>query len=343
MNTNGAIMEVFSLRKYFPVRTGVLRRATAQVKAVDGVDFTLREGETFGIAGESGCGKTTLGFVLAGLIELSQGVVRFKTDRTSGGDGWVDYADLERKERRRLTEEIQLIFQDPFSSLNPRMILQEILTEPLVIHGKGDGTTRLKRSIELLDAVGLGPEYLYRFPPELSGGQRQRIAIARALALSPKLLVCDEPTSALDASVQSQVLELLKTLQKEFNLTYIFITHNLSVLYYISDRVAIMYLGRIVEIGDSDLLFFSPKHPYTAALLSATPIADPAVKLKRIDLKGRVPSPINIPSGCRFHSRCSFAREICRETEPELVELEDGRKVACHLKDELSLPGVQRP
>lgn len=323
VNRQEVLLEVKNLVKHFPITKGIIfSRQVGAVKAVDGISFTVRRGETLGLVGESGCGKTTTGRVILRLIEPTSGEVWF--------DG-KNVPALSKDELRELRKDMQIIFQDPYASLNPRMTVGDIIGEPLHIHKLAKGKEREKRIQELLDVVGLSSFHARRFPHEFSGGQRQRIGIARALAVRPKLIVCDEPVSALDVSIQAQVINLLQDLQEEFGLTYLFIAHDLSVVKHISDRVAVMYLGKIVELADKDRLYSNPKHPYTQALLSAIPIADPTVKRQRIILKGDVPSPINPPSGCRFHTRCPYAMDICRVKEPEFVDTGDGHFAACHL------------
>ncbi len=322
----GVLLEVGDLKKYFPVRSGVLQRVNAWVKAVDGVSFQIREGETFGLVGESGCGKTTVGRTVLRLIEPTEGRVVFM------GTNVLTASSSELKKLRR---NMQIIFQDPFSSLDPRMPIGKSIGEGLEIHGvKGDEANERVRQV--LTEVGLHPEHARRFPHEFSGGQRQRIGIARALALRPKLIVCDEPVSALDVSIQSQVLNLLNDLQRDYGLTYLFIAHNLSVVEHISDRVGVMYLGKLVEVTARDELYRNPLHPYTKALISAIPMPDPDYKRERIILPGDVPSPLNPPPGCRFNPRCPVAIGVCREVEPELRNVgEPGHEhwVACHLVD----------
>ncbi len=336
------LLEVKNLKKYFPVKRGIFRRTVGWVKAVDGVSFFIRRGETLGLVGESGCGKTTTGRAILKLIEPDPGSQILFHD-----DGRViDIAKLRPRQMKPLRRKMQIIFQDPYSSLNPRMTIGDIIAEPLIIHGVA--RTRKEREArvrELLEAVGLNPAYMKRYPHEFSGGQRQRIGIARALALDPQLIVCDEPVSALDVSIQAQVINLLEDLQKEFGLTYLFIAHDLSVVRHISDRVAVMYLGKIVEMAETEELFQNPKHPYTEALLSAVPVPDPDVKLERIILEGDVPSPVNPPSGCVFHPRCPYYNrngwEVCRTQTPELVDVTGtGHFAACHFARELKLQGV---
>ncbi|MCS6777147.1 MAG: dipeptide ABC transporter ATP-binding protein [Chloroherpetonaceae bacterium] len=333
------LLEVEDLRKHFPIRHGLLRRVVGQVRAVDGVSFTLRRRETLGIVGESGCGKTTVGRCLLRLIEPTQGHVWLHTDA-----GPVDLTTLSASQLKRLRPRMQMVFQDPQSSLNPRMTVGDILAEPLVVNRVCRGRRALQERVcALLEAVGLRASDARRYPHAFSGGQRQRIGIARALALHPDLVVADEPVSALDVSVQAQILNLLTDLRAKFGLAYIFIAHDLGVVAHISDRVAVMYLGKIVEIGATHTLFATPRHPYTEALLSAVPVADPYVQRarQRIRLGGDVPSPASPPSGCRFHPRCRYARPICAQEEPVLRAVGPDHSVACHLADELALQGMQ--
>ena len=315
-------MEVKDLKKHFPVKGGILQRVTGFVRAVDGLNFEIERGEVFGLVGESGCGKTTLGRACLRLIEPTSGEVRFED---------VDLLNLNLKDMQKMRLNVQMVFQDPFSSLDPRMMIKDIVGEGLVIHGLAKGSELKERVLQNLERVGLKKEHLYRYPHEFSGGQRQRIGIARSLVLNPKFIVLDEPTSALDVSVQAKILNLLLKLQKELGLTYMFISHNLSVIEYMSDRIAVMYVGKIVETGTKVELFENPLHPYTRALFSAIPIPDPDLKHEKIILKGDVPSPLNPPSGCRFHPRCQYAEELCEREEPPLIEVNSGHKVACHL------------
>jgi len=315
------LLEVQNLVKYFPVRGGLLQRVQAWVRAVDDVSFFVRKGETLGLVGESGCGKTTLGRTVLRLLEPTGGHVYFE-----GGD----VAEMRPNDLKKARKDMQIIFQDPYSSLDPRVPIGESIGEGLTIHGIGEPKHRNRMVQDALEAVGLYPEHARRYPHEFSGGQRQRIGIARALVLQPKFIVCDEPVSALDVSIQSQVLNLLKKLQAEYGLTYLFIAHNLSVVEHISDRVAVMYLGKMVELADRDELFLNPMHPYTLALMSAIPVPDPTVQRERIILKGDVPSPLNPPPGCRFHPRCPVAIGLCSEVEPEFREIVEGHWVACH-------------
>ncbi|MBP2019222.1 oligopeptide/dipeptide ABC transporter ATP-binding protein [Symbiobacterium terraclitae] len=321
------LVEVRNLKKHFPVTGGgIIARTVGWVKAVDGVSFQIRRGETLGLVGESGCGKTTLGKVLLRLQEPTDGQVLF--------EGRNIY-DLNREQMRKLRREMQIIFQDPYASLNPRMTVGDIIGEPLEIHGVARGAAKTKKVHELLDVVGLASFHARRYPHEFSGGQRQRIGIARALALNPKLIVCDEPVSALDVSIQSQVLNLLEDLQKEFGLTYLFIAHGLAVVKHVSDRVGVMYLGKMMEISPADELYANPLHPYTEALMSAIPIPDPTLKRERIVLEGDVPSPVNPPKGCRFHTRCRYqpqVGDICKTEEPPLINVGGDHWVACHMR-----------
>ncbi|MGP4070945.1 ABC transporter ATP-binding protein [Piscibacillus sp. B03] len=318
------LLKVRNLKQYFPIKGGMLGRTVNHVKAVDDVSFEIYEGETLSVVGESGCGKSTTGRAILRLDDPTEGTIEF--------DG-IDLLNLSKSEMRKRRKDIQVIFQDPYASLNPRQTVYQILAEAMEIQDVVPKEKRRERAIELLETVGLNAEQIDRFPHEFSGGQRQRVGIARALAVEPKLIICDEAVSALDVSVQAQVLNLLKKLQREFNLTFLFIAHDLGVVRHISDRVAVMYLGKVVEIADKKSLFDNPQHPYTKALLSAIPTPDPEAKKERIVLKGDVPSPINPPSGCRFHTRCPFATEMCKTDVPEprhLDHMEEGHHAACH-------------
>ena len=331
MSTNGTstkaqnLVEVKNLVKYFPIKGGLLQRTVAQVKAVDDVSFAVKEGETLGLVGESGCGKTTVGRTLLRLTPATKGTVEFQGQ---------DIFKFNGGQMKSLRKDMQIIFQDPYSSLDPRMPVGESIGEGLLVHGMGSAKQRNEIVVEMLRKVGLEDYHARRYPHEFSGGQRQRIGIARALALRPKFIVCDEPVSALDVSIQSQVLNILKDLQNEFGLTYLFIAHNLAVVEHISDRVGVMYLGKMVELTTREALFREPLHPYTKALLSAIPIPDPTVKRERVILQGDVPSPVNPPSGCRFHTRCPVAIDKCKSIEPPLEELRPGHWVACHVARE---------
>ncbi len=325
------LLESEGLVKHFPAKRDVFGRPRAWVKAVDGVSFALHEGETLALVGESGCGKSTVGRLVLRLLEPSAGRVRFEG---------ADIQRLGAAEMRRLRRHMQIIFQDPYASLNPRMTVGQMIAEPLALHDVVLPSQRAARVRDLLHRVGLRPEHSERFPHEFSGGQRQRIGIARALAVEPKLIVCDEPVSALDVSIQAQVVNLLADLQREFGMAYIFIAHDLAVVRHIATRVAVMYLGHIVELAETASLFAEPRHPYTQALLSAVPVPDPAARRKRIILEGDVPSPMAPPPGCRFHTRCPHARERCREEVPALVGDAAGRATACHFWRELRAPDV---
>jgi oligopeptide transport system ATP-binding protein len=323
--TDRPLLEVKNLVKRFPVTGGFLQRVVDHVHAVDGVSFDIAPGETLGLVGESGCGKSTTGRCILRLIDPTSGEVRFEGH---------DVTHLDREKHGSLCRDMQIIFQDPFASLNPRMTVGAIIAEPMIIHGLlKTAKQRDARVIELLETVGLQPDHRRRYPHEFSGGQRQRIGIARALAVEPKLIVCDEPVSALDVSIQAQVINLLEDLQEKFNLTYLFIAHDLSVVEHISNRVAVMYLGRVVEIATAHDLYSNPRHPYTEALLSAVPIPDPSLKRERIRLQGDVPNPINPPKGCHFHTRCPIRKDICSQSAPPLKQGQNGHWVACHLRD----------
>ena len=324
-NEKKDLIQIKNLVTYFPVRSGLLQRTVAWVQAVDDVSFTIRAGETLGLVGESGCGKTTVGRSILRLVEPTSGSVLF--------DG-NDVLALRRKELKNIRRDMQIIFQDPYASLDPRVPIGESVMEGLNIHKIGSRRERRDLMIETLRKVGLEDYHARRYPHEFSGGQRQRIGIARALALRPRFIICDEPVSALDVSIQSQVLNILKDLQADFNLTYLFIAHNLSVVEHISERVAVMYLGKIVEVTSRETLFNMPLHPYTQALMSAIPIADPTLKRQRTILKGDVPSPLHPPSGCRFHPRCPVAKDNCSVDEPVLREIRPGHQVACHYAED---------
>jgi peptide/nickel transport system ATP-binding protein len=336
---NGQVLlEVKNLKKYFPIRKGFLRGIVGHVRAVDDVSFFINEGETLGLVGESGCGKTTTARCILRALDPTTGQILFHT----GSGRTVDLANLPDKEFRPLRREMQMIFQDPFASLNPRMNLLDIVGEPLlVIEGVKSRQERTERVAEMLRLVGMRPEYMHRFPHAFSGGQRQRIVIARALALHPRLVVADEPVSALDVSVQAQVLNLLLELQQELHLTYLFVAHDLSVVKHITDRVAVMYVGKLVETASTQDIFYRPKHPYTAALMSAVPVPDPRVRSKMTPLEGDVPSPANPPSGCYFHPRCPHVVDVCRVQEPVLEEIAPNHYVSCHRARELALAGIE--
>jgi peptide/nickel transport system ATP-binding protein len=331
------LLRVAGLQKLFPIRKGFLKRTVGHVRAVDGVGFHIDEGETLGLVGESGCGKTTTARCILRAIEPTGGEIFMRL-----ADGSVvEMGRLRASELRALRREMQMIFQDPFTSLNPRMTLLDLVGEPLLVHGMKSRREREERVADLLRRVGLRPEYMRRFPHAFSGGERQRIGIARALALQPRLVVADEPVSALDVSVQAQILNLLFDLQAEFRLTYLFVAHDLSVVRYISNRVAVMYVGRIVELAETEELFTTPKHPYTAALLSAVPEPDPRTRSRRIVLQGEVANPAAPPTGCYFHPRCPHAIDVCRTETPAWQEIARGRFVGCHRAGELQLAGVE--
>ncbi|MCF6464840.1 ABC transporter ATP-binding protein [Clostridium sp. Cult2] len=320
---NDLILEVNNLTKHFPISNGIFCRTKNYLKAVDGVSFNIRKGETLGIVGESGCGKSTMARVILRLIEPNGGKVIFDEK---------NIYNMSKDDIRSLRKDMQIIFQDPFASLNPRMKVRELIEEPLMFHRIGSKGERINKVNRLIQMVGLDEYHLKKYPHEFSGGQRQRISIARALITNPKFVVCDEPVSALDVSIQSQIINLLKDLQKEFALTYMFISHDLSVVKHISDRVGVMYLGKIVELASKDELFNNPKHPYTKALLSAIPVPDPEFLRERIILKGDTPNPIDLPKGCRFSSRCPYKMDICTIEEPELIDDRNEHYVSCHLK-----------
>jgi oligopeptide/dipeptide ABC transporter ATP-binding protein len=329
------LLQVRDLKKYFPIQRGLWRKTIGQVKAVDGVSFDLRAGETLGLVGESGCGKTTTGRLILRALQPTEGEVRLRHDQQM-----VDLTHLSRRQLKPYRKDMQVIFQDPFSSLSPRMTVYEIVSEPLEIHRLGNADDRRARVRELLERVGLRVEHMSRYPHAFSGGQRQRIGIARALALEPRLIVADEPVSALDVSIQAQVINLLKDLQANSGISFLFVAHDLSVVEHISDRVAVMYLGRIVELANAEVLYRDPRHPYTEALLSAIPASHPKQKRERIVLAGDVPNPANPPSGCHFHPRCRYARDICRTEAPPLRQVDPGHVAACHFAEELNLVGT---
>ena len=326
MATAERFLEINNLKKYFPVKAGIFRKTVNNVKAVDDVSFSIKQGETLGLVGESGCGKSTTGRSILRLFDVTDGEVLFEGK---------DILSLNKRELREMRKEMQIIFQDPYASLNPRMKVKNIVEEPLVIHNIGDNKEeRMERVKEIFDSVGLGEEHMDHYPHEFSGGQRQRVGVARALAVDPKLIIADEPVSALDVSIQAQVINMLQDLQNEFGLTYLFIAHDLSVVKHISNRIAVMYLGKIVELTDKKELFKNPQHPYTKALLSAIPVPDPTIDKDRILLKGDVPSPVDPPSGCRFHPRCPQAMDICSKEDPEFKDYGDGHFAACHLVEQ---------
>ena len=336
LSQNELLLDVRDLKKYFPVRQGMWRRSSGAVRAVDGIDLFVRKGETLGLVGESGCGKTTTGRTIMRLLDPTAGEIRFNDPNL----GWVNLEKMSRKELLKVRPNMQIIFQDPFSSLDPRMTVERIVAEPLVINRVAHGQELRDRVADLLRVVGMRPEYMSRYPHAFSGGQRQRLGIARALALNPRLIVCDEAVSALDVSIQAQVLNLLEDLQVQFNLTYMFIAHDLSVVEHISDRVAVMYVGKLVELAETDELYYHPKHPYAEALMAALPKPDPRRRDRPIRLPGEVASAANPPSGCYFHPRCRYAQEQCSHETPQLEEISTGHWVSCHLARGLQLRGV---
>jgi oligopeptide/dipeptide ABC transporter ATP-binding protein len=331
------LLEVNNLKMHFPIRRGLLQRVVGHVKAVDGVSFVIRERETLGLVGESGCGKTTAGRTILRLYDPTGGQIWY---RTKSGER-VDVASLSQQQMKPLRREMRMIFQDPFSSLNPRMTVKDLVGEPLVIHRVAEGHVIEERVAELMRAVGLDPDYMERYPHEFSGGQRQRIGLARTLALSPRLIVADEPVSALDVSIQAQVLNLLEELKERLGLTLLFVAHDLSVVEHMCDRIAVMYVGKLVELAESERLLQRPLHPYTEALVSAIPPADPDIQSNRIIMQGDVPSPANPPPGCVFHTRCRYAKEVCAREVPALREVEPGHFASCHFAGELNLQGIE--
>lgn len=336
MTTEQIVLSVEGLKKYFPIRRGLLRRIVGYVKAVDDVSFTIARGETLSLVGESGCGKTTTSRCILRAVRPTAGAIQFRTDEGRS----VDVAGMARAELRPLRRQMQMIFQDPYSSLNPRMTIADIIGEPLLVNGMSDLAARRKRVAELLDVVQMPLAYMNRFPHAFSGGQRQRVGIARALALNPALIVADEPVSALDVSVQAQIINLMLELQDRLGLSYLFVAHDLSVVKHVSHRVAVMYVGRIVEVAPTAALFRSPKHPYTEALLSAVPVPDPRQRARRIVLEGEVADPARPPPGCAFHPRCRYANQRCEREIPTLQPAAGGSLVACHRAAELNLAGV---
>ncbi len=336
------LLDVKGLKKFFPIQKGILKKLVGYVKAVDDVSFYVREGETLGLVGESGCGKTTAGRTILRLYEPTGGQVFWKS-RLLGKEGEeqrVNLAEMDRGQMKLIRREIAMIFQDPINSLNPRMTVGDIVAEPMVIHGQYEKDTSEAMIVNLLQRVGLRPDHLRRYPHEFSGGQRQRIGIARSLSLNPRLVICDEPVSALDVSIQAQTLNLLQDLQRDFNLAYVFVAHDLSVVQHISNRVAVMYVGKMAEMADAEELYLHPLHPYTEALMSAVPKADPKYQSDRIIMQGDVADPSNPPPGCYFSPRCQYAKDICKEKTPEFREVKHDHFVACHFAEELKLRGV---
>jgi oligopeptide/dipeptide ABC transporter ATP-binding protein len=329
---SNTLLEVKNVKKYFPIKDkSIFSSQKNYVQAVNNVSFTINEGETFGLVGESGCGKSTLARLIMGLIKADSGEINFQGR---------NFLNLRGSELRKSRKQMQMVFQKPYESLNPKMTVGQIISAPFDIHGVYSKQERIQKVKELLEMVGLSQQYINRYPHEFSGGQRQRIGIARAIALNPKLVICDEAVSALDVSIQSQILNLLNDLQKEFNITYLFISHDLSVVKHVSDKIGVMYLGEMVEFGDAETIYKNPKHPYTQALLSAIPIPDPTYKKERIILEGDLPSPINPPSGCRLSTRCPYAMQHCKEASPELTTLGTNHSVACHLFSESKLQKI---
>ena len=337
IDENNIILEVKGLKQYFPIYQGLLQRVVGHVKSVDGVDLAIRENEVLGLVGESGCGKTTTGRSILRLYNPTAGEIWFKK---KNGER-VEISHFSQKQMKPLRREMRMIFQDPFSSLNPRFTVKDIIGEPLIIHGIAKGKEAEAIVAELMRKVGLDPSYMRRYPHEFSGGQRQRIGLARTLSLSPRLIVADEPVSALDVSVQAQVLNLLQALKDDLGLTLLFVAHDLSVVEHVSDRIAVMYVGKIVEMGTTEEIMARPLHPYTEALLSAVPSADPDIRSSRIQLQGEVPSPANPPSGCIFHPRCRYAKAVCSQEEPISQEVTPGHVVRCHFATELHLKGIE--
>jgi peptide/nickel transport system ATP-binding protein len=340
MDDTNILIEVKNLKKYFPLRTTFLGRETREVKAVDDVSFKIKRGETLGLVGETGCGKTSLGRCMVRLYKPLAGQILYRYENEDGQETEIDLAGLSGRELKPHRRDIQMIFQDPYSSLNPRRSVFDTISEPLRANDLASGKELEERVVHLMEIVGLETRYLRRYPHAFSGGQRQRVGIARSLATNPRLIVADEPVSALDVSIQAQILNLLEDLQEQFGLCYLFIAHDLSVVHYVSDRVAVMYVGRMVELASTENLYANPKHPYTEALLSSVPISDPDVVRKRIKLEGEIPDPASPPSGCYFHPRCPYARALCKEEYPSWEEVEQEHFVACHFATELDLRGI---